>query len=84
MTPLTLPGIEVVTTFFLRRVLQASCPDGAVVLDPFAGSGTTGVAAVELGHSFIGVDVDAAYLALARARITAAASGLTEETGGAT
>lgn len=40
----------------LRRIIQASSRPGAVVLDFFAGSGTTGVAALELGRRFILVD----------------------------
>lgn len=40
-----------------------------IVLDPFCGSGTTGVAARRLGRSFIGVDISAAYIAMARERI---------------
>lgn len=40
----------------LRRILQASSHTGALVLDFFAGSGTTGVAAMELGRRFILVD----------------------------
>ncbi len=40
----------------LRRIIQASSPPGGVVLDFFAGSGTTGVAALELGRRFILVD----------------------------
>ncbi|MBC7084653.1 MAG: site-specific DNA-methyltransferase, partial [Firmicutes bacterium] len=40
----------------LRRIVQASSHSGALVLDFFAGSGTTGVAALELGRRFILVD----------------------------
>lgn len=40
----------------LRRVIQASSKEGDLVLDFFAGSGTTGAAAVELGRNFILVD----------------------------
>ena len=41
------------------------------VLDPFMGSGTTGVAAVRLGRKFIGCEIDAKYFEIARARIEA-------------
>jgi len=44
-------------------------PDGTV-LDPFMGSGTTGVAAVAEGFRFVGIEKDADYLAIAHARIT--------------
>ncbi len=40
----------------LRRVVSASCPPGGVVADFFAGSGTTGAAALELGRRFLLVD----------------------------
>ncbi len=53
----------------LERVLSASCPAGGVVLDPFNGSGTTGVAAATLGHSYIGIDLETEYLNLTSARL---------------
>jgi hypothetical protein len=45
------------------------CPPGGTVCDPFMGSGTTGLAAVLLGRSFVGIERDAGYFALARERI---------------
>lgn len=44
---------------------------GDLVLDPFCGSGTTGVACLRLGRRFIGIEKDAMYAALARERIEA-------------
>jgi site-specific DNA-methyltransferase (adenine-specific) len=44
-------------------------PPGGTVLDPFLGSGTTGIAAVQEGMTFIGCEQDADYLAIAQARI---------------
>jgi DNA modification methylase len=44
-------------------------PPGGVVLDPFMGSGSTGKAAVREGFRFIGIEMDADYLAIAEARI---------------
>ena len=52
--------------------IKAGCPVGGVVLDPFAGSGTTGAVAVELGRSFVGIELNPAYLALAEARLAEA------------
>ncbi|WDF71500.1 DNA-methyltransferase [Novosphingobium sp. KACC 22771] len=49
--------------------LLAICGD--TILDPFMGSGTTGVAAVRTGRRFVGVEMDAAHFATARARIAA-------------
>jgi len=44
-------------------------PTGGVVLDPFMGSGTTGMACVEEGRPFVGIELDADYLEIARRRI---------------
>jgi modification methylase len=55
----------------LQRVLLAASNAGDLVLDPFFGSGTTGVAARRLGRSFIGVERDPAYAEAARRRIDA-------------
>lgn len=43
----------------------------SVILDPFAGSGTTGVVALRYGRRFIGIDLSQAYLAMAKTRIEA-------------
>lgn len=43
-----------------------------VILDPFMGSGTTGVACANLGHAFIGIEIDQKYFDVACARIEAA------------
>jgi site-specific DNA-methyltransferase (adenine-specific) len=45
--------------------------ENALVLDPFCGSGTTGVAAITQGRKFIGIDLDKAHIDLARRRIEA-------------
>jgi len=50
-------------------ILAGSAPDG-MVLDPFCGSGTTGVVALRHGRSFVGIDLNPDYVELARARIT--------------
>jgi hypothetical protein len=44
-------------------------PPGGVVLDPFLGSGTTGMAALREGFGFVGIERDPEYVAIARARI---------------
>jgi len=44
-------------------------PTGGVVLDPFMGSGTTGLACKNTGRDFIGIDREAEYIEIARARI---------------
>lgn len=44
-------------------------PDANTILDPFMGSGTTGVACVKLGRSFIGIEIDEGYFNIAVERI---------------
>lgn len=51
-------------------------PPGGVVLDPFCGAGTMGVAAVKNGRRFIGIEREAEYVEIARARIAAVQPGL--------
>lgn len=57
----------------LERVIRCSSSPGDVVLDPFSGSGTTGVAAVSLGRRYLGFEREAEYVELSRRRIVAAA-----------
>ena len=56
-----------------------STPYGGVVLDPFMGSGTTGIAALQEGRSFIGIEKEAEYMEIARRRIAAAELPLLRE-----
>jgi site-specific DNA-methyltransferase (adenine-specific) len=51
---------------------KARIPIGATVLDPFMGSGTTGVACVRTGRRFIGIEIDPTYFAIAQRRIAEA------------
>jgi len=52
----------------VRRAVQASAPPGGLVLDCFAGSGTTGAAALELGRRFVLVDDNPAAIAVMQRR----------------
>ena len=52
----------------LVRIIMASTKEGDWVLDPFNGSGTTGVAASLLDRKFLGIDMEKAYLELASKR----------------
>lgn len=58
----------------LQKWVLTSCPLDGVVFDPFMGSGTTGVACVNTGRNFIGIEKDATYLAIAQKRIQEAQS----------
>jgi site-specific DNA-methyltransferase (adenine-specific) len=53
----------------------ASSREGDLIFDPFCGSGTTGVAAKELGRFFVGVEKEEEYAELAARRIGAAVRG---------
>jgi site-specific DNA-methyltransferase (adenine-specific) len=55
----------------LRRVIQASSLEGSLVLDFFAGSGTTGAAAAELGRNFILIDQNPESIEVIRERFKA-------------
>lgn len=53
----------------MRYLIKLVTPANSKVLDPFCGSGSTGMAAVELGHEFIGIELDANYCDIASRRI---------------
>ena len=53
----------------MRYLVKLITPPGGVVLDPFMGSGSTGKGAVIEGFNFVGIEQDADYLDIARARI---------------
>jgi DNA modification methylase len=55
----------------MKYLIKLITPPGGVVLDPFNGSGSTGMAAVELGFEYIGCELDPAYVAIAEQRIRA-------------
>jgi site-specific DNA-methyltransferase (adenine-specific) len=52
----------------LKRIVVAHSREGDLILDPFSGSGTTGIAAVELGRRYVGIDIEKDYLKLAAKR----------------
>ena len=49
--------------------LLAGCPEGGIVLDPFFGSGTTGMVAKQLNRHYIGIELNPEYVELAKTRI---------------
>ena len=55
----------------MKYLIKLITPKGGIVLDPFNGSGSTGCAAVELGHEYIGCELDPKYVEIAKKRIEA-------------
>jgi site-specific DNA-methyltransferase (adenine-specific) len=53
----------------MRWLCRLVTPPGGVVLDPFMGSGSTGIACVQEGFDFVGIEIDPDYHAIAQARI---------------
>ncbi len=53
----------------LEQMIEASSDEGMTILDPFMGSGSTGVAAKKLGRNFIGFELDGKYCNIAESRI---------------
>ncbi|CAG0940918.1 Modification methylase BamHI [Anaerolineae bacterium] len=53
----------------LERLVLMSTDEGDTVLDPFAGTGTTLIAAKKLGRNYIGVELDEKYVAIAREKL---------------
>jgi site-specific DNA-methyltransferase (adenine-specific) len=58
-------------TDLMRYLCRLMTPPGGVVLDPFTGSGSTGKAAILEGFRFIGIEREAEYVEIAKARIAA-------------
>lgn len=57
---------------FMRWMVERCTLPGETVVDPFMGSGTTGVACMQTGRRFVGVELDPGYFKIARKRIAAA------------
>ena len=55
--------------YLLERIILASSKEGDMILDPFNGSGTTGVASKKLNRKYIGIDLEENYLNLTVARL---------------
>jgi DNA modification methylase len=53
----------------MKWVIETYTNEGDTILDPFMGSGTTGVACVQTGRNFIGIEIDPTYFAIAERRI---------------
>ena len=66
------PHPTVKPTELMRYLCRLVTPPGGLIVDPFAGSGSTGKAAIIEGFQFIGFELDPQYSAIANARIEAA------------
>jgi site-specific DNA-methyltransferase (adenine-specific) len=63
------PHVTVKPVALMRYLCRLVTPEGGTVLDPFAGSGSTGKAAALEGFGFLGFELDPEYAAVAKARI---------------
>lgn len=54
----------------MEYLIKLVTPKGGIVLEPFAGSGTTLVAAKKLGYNFIGIEKEAEYIKIIEARLS--------------
>lgn len=63
----------------LERYIDIASSEGQIILDPFMGSGSTGVACINKGRNFIGIEIDNNYFNIASERIKKA---MTERNGG--
>jgi DNA modification methylase len=67
--PLSMSHFAVYPEELCIKPIKSSCPPGGIVFDPFAGSGTTLVAARKLGRRFVGCDLNHDYVRIARKRL---------------
>jgi site-specific DNA-methyltransferase (adenine-specific) len=58
----------------LERCILSSTHESDLILDPFSGSGTTGIACLRTNRRFIGIEIEEDYVALSKARFGAATS----------
>jgi len=63
----------------MERIVKTSSKEGGIILDPFMGSGSTGVACVNTGRNFIGIEKEENYFNIAKKRIEEAEQNKKEE-----
>lgn len=54
---------------YMVKLVERTTNEGDTILDPFMGSGTTGVACIQTGRKFIGIEIDPTYYEIAKKRI---------------
>lgn len=64
----------------IEPMVVAGCPEGGVVLDPFFGSGTTGLVAKKLNRNYVGIELNPEYAQIAQNRLDGVTSNLFAET----
>lgn len=72
------PHPTVKPTELMRYLCRLVTPPGGLIVDPFAGSGSTGKAAILEGFQFVGFELDPQYTAIANARLEAARTSMKE------
>jgi site-specific DNA-methyltransferase (cytosine-N4-specific) len=77
--PFAAAHFAVMPTALAERAIQAGCKPGGTVLDPFSGSGTTGLAAGKHGRRYVGIDLNREYLDLSMRTRLAQSSLIGEE-----
>ncbi len=58
----------------IKPCILAGCPRDGIVLDPFTGSGTTGIVCAKYGRDFVGIELNPEYVKMAERRINQAAA----------
>lgn len=67
--PFSLAHFATFPTDLIEPMVKSGCPQNGVVLDPFMGSGTTGLVAKRLNRQYIGIELNPAYIDIARLRL---------------
>jgi DNA modification methylase len=62
----------------MRYLIRVYCPSDGIVLDPYNGSGSTGIAAIQENNEYIGIDLDSHYIEISEKRIEDYCSGISE------
>ena len=70
--------ISVKPNALMRYLVRLICPPGGAVIDPFMGSGSTGVACMQEGMRFTGIELDPHYCEIAERRISEASDGASQ------
>ncbi len=62
----------------MRYLIRVYCPSDGIVLDPYNGSGSTGIAAIQENNEYIGMDLDPHYIEISEKRIEDYCTGISE------